>query len=343
MSLSSDQTPFPPGTLLSLIRETSDRALQCGALQPIATDYTWIEQNDVVFLVRIVANLVRKDAAKRQQDRQEQDTGKEFNPFLPYDENLFVTDLSETHLCLLNKFKVIDDHILIITRDFEPQESLLNPSDFTALWTVLQEIDGLAFYNSGKIAGASQRHKHLQVVPLPLVPDAEALPIATVIEKSDLQSGTIAALPFAHGIASLPNHLAELAPEQAGQITDTIYQSLLNQLHIILSSPLDTSKSMADPGASGQSPAIAPPTLSPYNLLMTRQWMMLVPRAKESCDSISVNALGFAGALLVRDEHQMQWLKNYGPMAILTHVAAPILVESNDHTDEACESITEIS
>ncbi|NIO40609.1 MAG: phosphorylase, partial [Burkholderiales bacterium] len=38
------------------------------------------------------------------------------NPFLPYGKDLFVSDISETHLALLNKFNVIDYHLLIVTR-----------------------------------------------------------------------------------------------------------------------------------------------------------------------------------------------------------------------------------
>ena len=39
----------------------------------------------------------------------------------------------------------------------------------------------------------------------------------------------------------------------------------------------------------------------PYNLLFTRRWMLLVPRSKEFFESISVNAIGFSGALLARN------------------------------------------
>jgi ATP adenylyltransferase len=58
-----------------------------------------------------------------------------------------------------------------------------------------------------------------------------------------------------------------------------------------------------------------------YNLLLTRQWMLLVPRSRERFESISLNALAFAGALLVRDERQMAALKKHGPMSALKHVA----------------------
>ncbi len=61
-----------------------------------------------------------------------------------------------------------------------------------------------------------------------------------------------------------------------------------------------------------------------YNLLATREWMLIVPRSQEHFQSISINSLGFAGALLVRNEQEMQLLKSQGPMNILKNVAVPI-------------------
>jgi ATP adenylyltransferase len=61
-----------------------------------------------------------------------------------------------------------------------------------------------------------------------------------------------------------------------------------------------------------------------YNLLATRQWMLLVPRSQESVESIQVNSLGFAGALLVRNEQQMQTLKALSPFTLLSRVGIPL-------------------
>jgi ATP adenylyltransferase len=62
----------------------------------------------------------------------------------------------------------------------------------------------------------------------------------------------------------------------------------------------------------------APP--EPYNLLLTRDWMLYVPRRLEKYGSISVNALGFAGSLLARDEGELEVIRNRGPLAILADV-----------------------
>ena len=60
---------------------------------------------------------------------------------------------------------------------------------------------------------------------------------------------------------------------------------------------------------------------SDYNLLVTGEWMLVVPRSYENFYSISVNSLGFAGALLVKNQEQMNIIKEQKPLTILRHVA----------------------
>ena len=99
------------------------------------------------------------------------------DPFLPYEAELYVADMAPAHVCLLNKYPVIANHLLLITRDFESQENMLTEPDFIALTQLLEEADGLVFYNCGASAGASQRHKHLQWVPRTLGECRASLPL----------------------------------------------------------------------------------------------------------------------------------------------------------------------
>lgn len=293
-----------PGTLWPRLKQQTEHALDCGALQPIPTNYEFVEQEGIHFLVRILSNLARKDEAKKQQEKQAATSGKKFNPFLPYEEDLFVADISETHLCLLNKFNVVDYHLLIVTREFEEQENWLNWRDFEAMWACLAEIDGLVFYNGGKMAGASQRHKHLQLVPLPLTPEGQKLPIEPAIASAQFSDsiGAMPTLPFRHAIAQLNPHWVN-SPAEAAQPTFEYYCHLLRAIGLLEGEEMGQTQS------------------APYNFLATREWMLLVPRSQEHFESISVNSLGFAGALLVRNPQQMATLKERGPLTILQHVA----------------------
>jgi sulfate adenylyltransferase (ADP) / ATP adenylyltransferase len=290
-----------PGSLWTSVIEQTNYALECGALLSLPTEYTFVEQGGVRFLVRTLANLNRKREAKKATKA----LGKAFNPFLPYEEDLFVADISQTHLCLLNKYNVANYHLLIITREFEEQETLLTLHDFEALWACMAEFEGLAFYNAGKTAGASQRHKHLQLVPLPLAPEGPPIPIEPLLTTAIFQGsvGRVSGLPFVHGFAELDASLAE-SPLKAAAAAFAHYHALLQAVGLSNSMPENK-----QPGA--------------YNLLVTRRWIFLVPRLQEDFESISVNSLGFAGALLVRNEQQMERLKNYGPLNVLKSVALP--------------------
>jgi ATP adenylyltransferase len=59
----------------------------------------------------------------------------------------------------------------------------------------------------------------------------------------------------------------------------------------------------------------------PYNLLVTRDWMLVVPRRTERFGKISLNALAFAGSLFLKNEAELALLKRGGPMSALRAVA----------------------
>ncbi len=288
--------------LWSAVKRRSARAAQSGALQRIETRIRFIEDEGIRFVVRAVSSLAAKN---RQRIGDAEASGA--NPFLPYDEALFVAEVSDTHVCLLNKFNVIDHHVLIVTRVFEDQEELLTAADFAALWTCLAEIDGLGFYNGGPTAGASQRHKHLQIVPLPLAGEGPRLPIEPLLAKAPggQRIAEVPGLPFVHAFCRLPSAVPAASGTPPARL-HALYRALLAEV--------DVGEVEMD-GASRQS--------APYNLLVTREWMLVVPRSRECSEGISVNALGFAGSLFVRNDGEMRVIEAVGPMTVLRRVARP--------------------
>ncbi|MEW6586509.1 MAG: DUF4922 domain-containing protein, partial [Nitrospirota bacterium] len=230
--------------------------------------------------------------------------GKKPNPFLPYEKDMFVSEIFPTHLCLLNKFNVIDHHLLIVTSYFEDQEMLLTLRDFEAIWMCMSEFEGLAFYNGGVVAGASQPHKHLQMVPLPMG-DRGSVPVEPLIGRSR-PYGPLRYSPdlsFLHSIALLDRSLAQ-TPIEAARVTYRLYRVMLER------TGLNRMSQLSDEKQDG-----------PYNLLFTRDWMLLVKRSCEFFGTISVNALGFAGALLARDDHEINLIRAGGPMNVLKQTA----------------------
>ncbi|MEM9540179.1 MAG: phosphorylase [Cyanobacteria bacterium P01_E01_bin.42] len=293
-----------PGTLLQKTIARTESAIASGALQSIPTECEAIEQAGINFIVRVSLNLRRKDEDKKKQEQKTKTTGKFVNPFLPYEKALFVSDISETHLCLLNKFNVADLHLLIVTREFEKQDTWLTLQDFEAMWMGLQEIDGLAFYNGGTKAGSSQPHKHLQLTPFPLVPDSENLPISPLISGICWHNkiGKIPHFPFRHVLVQF-SFKSESTVQEKARITLNLYQNLLNQVGIVHQGEEKGKQSGA------------------YNLLATREWLLIVARSQGEFQSIGVNSLGFAGTFFVRDLDELNLLKNLTPLKILENVS----------------------
>ncbi|MDI9547722.1 MAG: phosphorylase [Chloroflexota bacterium] len=294
------RTLLAPGALWELTCATTAKALAGGALQPIKATRTTVVDAGIPFEVH-VADLPPEAPPQPLKPAYVEDG---FDPFLPYDPALYVADLSPTHVCLLNKFNVLDYHLLMVTRAFEHQETWLTLADMEAMCLCLAEFEGLAFFNGGRIAGASQRHKHLQYVPLPLLPGGTGLPIAPALDvvRWEGDFGATPLFSLAHALVRLdPAWLAD--PRDAAARTLDRYWALLDFVGIERGD--DERQTRA------------------YNLLATREWMLVIPRSQDAYEGIAVHGLGYAGSFMVWDEARLQLLRQTGPLAVLRAVGEP--------------------
>ncbi len=271
-------------------RAVDDRiaeASEAGVLCPITTSSSQVDDGGIRFTVHVLGAARRKLAALGDQRR------SRGNPFLDPPPELCVDALSPTHLLVLNKFPVLDRHLLIVTRDFEAQTDPMSRHDFAALGACLQRAEGLCFFNSSAVAGASQEHKHLQLVPLPIGFGPGKTPIEHLLEG--VPAGSVQRVPelgFAHAVQRRSAPSSWLDPDRLRRVFSTLHEAVCERR----------------PG-------------HPFNLLVTRDWMMVVPRRCEHFAGISVNALGFAGSLLVSDRNQLDRVRRVGPLAVLASVA----------------------
>jgi len=282
------------------VRRQSREAQAAGALVPLETAVHTLEEKGVPFTVRVAVNL-----GKKQEAAPPPGTVPDQDPFAPpYEQDLYVGGISDTHVALLNKFCVIRDHTLLVTREYAGQTALLDETDCHALLKGLASVDGLVFYNGGVQAGASQPHKHLQLVPLPLAPDQLHVPLAPwLTEHRPGPDGTThnPDLPFPHAVTPMPQGCLR-DPESGARQLHERYIALWSALGYRL---------------EGHHQPV------PYNLLATRDWLWLVPRSHENHQGLAVNGLGFAGALMVRDDAEYHKLERIGPMRLLQAVAGP--------------------
>ena len=173
---------LPDKKLLSLIENTSKYAKESGFLISFESKFEMIDEKNnetkkiLSFQSRLALNLNKKPKResieskpndnKNSTSKDKKNRKKRKDPFLPpFDDGAHVCELDKNYNLLLNKYNVVDNHILITSKEFIEQSNLLISNDFDIILKVIESMNGLAFYNGGRFAGASQKHKHIQIVP----------------------------------------------------------------------------------------------------------------------------------------------------------------------------------
>ncbi|KAJ7772644.1 ATP adenylyltransferase-domain-containing protein [Mycena maculata] len=244
-------------------------------------------------------------------------SGDPFEP--PYNPNLYVGELrdennAEEYVVLLNKYSVVPQHFLLVTKEFQSQASPLMPPDLVQTYLLLAAArkarqNLFAFYNCGDNSGASQAHKHVQFIPLE---DEDGPPVEYLARSVKLENRTT---PFALNL-SYANHVYRF-PDRFYSFTPEDLEPVLAQAFISLFD-LVVSTIRHDPDYPVGKPS--------YNVVITLEHMHLIPRARENHvlaetgDQLSVNALAFAGMLLVKSERELAAVKTEGVGKILRAV-----------------------
>jgi len=208
-----------------------------------------------------------------------------------------------THNLLLNKYPVVPRHLLLCTAAFASQQDDLTPSDICALEFCVRHAfssdpaGALAFYNCGAQSGASQGHKHMQLIPA--APDFGPGPffLDGIARAAQDTAETLPGLGFRHAFC-------KLREDDDAAVWAEKYRSLLRR-----------------EGLGNRSCS--------YSFLCTAAWMIVVPRRCECCvlatgETVSINAMGFAGSVLVCSDSSLAEAKSLGPLGILRSCAFPL-------------------
>ncbi|EGC28455.1 hypothetical protein DICPUDRAFT_44241 [Dictyostelium purpureum] len=266
---------------------------------------------------------------------------KFIDPFLPCDKDLFVQELYDRHNLVLNKYNVSNYHSIIATKEFENQTDPLNEFDFKAIWKCIRECNMLCFFNCGPNSGASQPHKHVQLLTTPFVAEEPHLkcPMESLFLKYKDQYETIVQidqLPFkTAAIYYDPKKIEQFEKlefnnnqQNSYELSNYLknqYNSLLNHLDLNNDDSNTPSKTInsIDEIVNNQSSMEEQCKLKSYNFIMTKDWMFIVPRKNYQSNGISINSVGFTGAVLVRKDEELETLKSKGIISILKDVSFP--------------------
>jgi ATP adenylyltransferase len=261
----------------------SESARASGALVPLATELLYVPGTEPFVLRRLTSRPPRHLRPE----------GPKPNPFLPWDTPLEVERLASGHVLLLNKYPVQPAHLLVITQDWRPQSGWIDATDWAAVATVASDCGGLWFFNSSATAGASQPHRHLQL--LPRHASEASCPLAERLEAQLI--GAEAPWAWAY-------RLSRRQDPSGGSDLPELYARHCRELGL---------------GEREQDPL----PRHAYNLLFDDHWFLTVRRLREHCAGFSVNGLGFAGYLLCTEASDREWLGRHGPWRLLEAVAAP--------------------
>ena len=224
--------------------------------------------------------------------------GPKKNPFIPWDKELSICGIKDNHQLILNKYPVQLGHMLLITNSWKPQNGWLNQNDFKALINVNSDTTGLWFFNSGPRAGASQPHRHFQL--LPRSSNHRLCPREGWFKsKLESQESYDSSMYGCYSISKINDELDDSTGLK-------LYNKYL-ELSFIL--------------GLGDVNNINKP-LFPYNLLITSNWICIFKRSSESSHGFSINSLGFAGYILSTSISDVNWLKSNTLEKLLSEVIA---------------------
>lgn len=245
---------------------------------------------------------------------------------------MLVAPLAPSHNLVLNKFAIVPEHFILATQAFKEQTHLLERDDLEVAWGCIQAYhhynnrlngeegfeaiagegtDGAlgketgelyVFFNSGPASGSSQPHRHIQMLPvnrmregLDTHEDAAWRVLADSLVRGDVR----ARVPF------------QTFAERIGEGTDllAVYLGLYRRAcEAVLGSAVETDE-------RGEARV-------DYNLAMTRDAMVIVPRVAEGTTvsvaaeggrrevgTLALNGTVLAGTALVKTQEEWDALR----------------------------------
>ena len=215
--------------------------------------------------------------------------GPKQNPFSPWEKVLEIGKIGNNHQLILNKYPVQKGHILLITNTWKPQNGWLDINDWTAIQKVNKDTSGLWFFNSSPVAGASQPHRHFQL-----------------LRRLKHESSCPREKWF------LENNFDKFSNNKLKKNIIVSKFNFLENSKSLFELYLDLTKKLGlgDP-VNDKRPKY------PHNILLTNRWIAIIKRKYDHIHGFSINGLGFAGYILVTEKSDINYLRKFGPEKLL--------------------------
>ncbi|KAF5573538.1 5 5 P-1 P-4-tetraphosphate phosphorylase 2 [Fusarium pseudoanthophilum] len=309
-----------PSNLPELVKSTFTKARSDGDLHYFPTQVAILNVDSIPFQLRFSPSLANKPKAPPKDLTKPQ---KPFDPFEKPSPALKVTDLGPSHYLVLNKFAVVPEHFILATTEFKPQTHVLEESDLEATLACIEAYeaarrtqaeqghrygtlgggDGLfAFFNCGDHSGASQPHRHIQLLPIARMKDGFEADTPWSVLADQLKTKMAPFATFAEdiklGMSGADLHSTYLR----------LYRKACRAVALYTKDPLHTE----------EAPAEGPTRIS-YNMAMTKDTLVVCPRLAEGVKlqsqdgdvlgTVALNGTLLAGTALVKNELEWEALK----------------------------------
>ncbi|KAJ6788984.1 hypothetical protein PWT90_02580 [Aphanocladium album] len=247
-------------------------------------------------------------------------------PFDPFEytsppPKLFVADVGPAHFLVLNKFAVVPEHFILATREFAAQTHVLEADDLHATLACIRAYEEaaaaadatsssghdddddaalFAFFNCGEHSGASQPHRHIQLLPVASM--REGLPEESPWRVLASRLDGVAVAPFR-------TFSETIALDTSREDLHAAYLRLYEQA-VRAAKGDESAAAVARTGEAAIS----------YNMGMTKDKLVLCPRLAEGDEikdqgtgdvvgKVSLNGTMLAGTALVKTEAEWDALR----------------------------------
>lgn len=304
--------------LFDRIKEVYDRALANGDLvfsEP--TDVELVEENGIEFELKIVEGLAKRPNNRASEPGENPEVTDEVletvskrNPFLKPEPELTVIDsLFDDYRIILNKFPNMQYHFLLVTKEFEKQDTLLKPIELEIMNTILNNLNSkglnfFSFFNSGPESGYSQFHKHIQFMMLPKnfipYPTNVVKGVDFFIPNESIENKR----PLIYKKAGFKHYILKLKTRKECEDEEEYKDNLAILYMYLIKRVMNLFKEHEILSIS-------------YNLLMMKDWIMIIPRRNAKFKDIWQNSLGFMGLFCLKNDELKQKVKQIGMLEIL--------------------------
>ncbi|CAH0052631.1 unnamed protein product [Clonostachys solani] len=304
-----------PAELPELVRAAFSKARSSGDLHFFPTQVALLNVDSIPFQLRFSPALANKPKGPTRDPTTPQ---KPFDPFENPPAALKVADLGPAHFLVLNKFAVVPEHFILATTPFKHQTHVLEPDDLESTLACIEAYDAVAgeeatsgggqseqglyaFFNCGDHSGASQPHRHIQLLPIARMRDG----LDGQSSAWDVMVDRLDALKPPFSVFSEAIRLG-MSGEELHQTYLRLYRRACRAVAV------HTGDGAA---ATSQDAPSQGETLISYNMAMTKNTMAIAPRLAEGArivgpdgqdlGSVALNGTVLAGTALVKNE--VEW------------------------------------